>query len=274
MKEEYQKPQDHHDYDVRLMLWDIETREKTAEKWGDGQKDIIVSLFRHRLGKTCLQRYRSAPEVYRSRQARLSSAETAAALGISEAEVRRAERYLLTLYGGACLQAGRRRPRFEGAYLLFRRDVTGAVDHQMFSQKGLIGRAHCSVIPGFPIILQRNALVLNSAFQLEETIIRGVSRIISDADNGREFARLTYLGSDAHMLRLNWDTGKQIFHIHKSSTGTYLVTQDGELYANLFPSKTSSYLHEWNQRYSMHVYQPVSEDLAFLLLSFPLLRFS
>jgi len=251
------------------MLWDIESREKAAEKWGDGQKDIVVSLFRHRLDKTSLHRCRVAPEVYRLRQARLSSAETAAVLDLSEENVREIERYLLTLYGWACLRAGRRRPRFEGEYLLFRRDVTGAVDYLLLSRDGLIGRAHCPVIPGFPIILQRKALVLNSTFSPEQTI----SRIISDADSGTEFARLTYLESDVHMLRLNWDTDKRMFLIHKNRSGTYRVTQNDELYAHLFQSKTAPCLHEWSQRYSMHAYQPISEDLAFLLLSFPLLRF-
>lgn len=274
MKDEHQKTQDRHDYDFRLMLLDIERRVKNAEIFGDGQKDIVVSLFRHRLDKDCLHRCKSAaPEVYRLRLAHLSSAETAAILGISEENVRELERYLLALYGRACLRAGRRRPRFEGEDLLYRRDVTGAVDYQMCSHDGLIGRAHCAVIPGFPIVLQRNALVLNCNFPPEQTIIPGISRIISDADNGREFARLTYLGADTHMLRLNWDEDKRMFLIRKSSTGTYWVLQDDELYAQLFQPKAAPCLHEWSQRYKLHIYQPVSEDLAFLFLSFPLLRF-
>lgn len=271
---EVQQPKDPHAYDFRLMLRDIDCREKAAEKWGAGQKDVVVSLFLHRLENPRLPRCRLAREVYRLRREGLSSQETASALGISEADVRKAERYLLSLYGRSCRQAGTRRPRFEGEYLLFRRDVTGATDYRMLSRDGVIGRAHYPVTSGFPpVTLHRNALVLNSHYPAEQTIAPGVSRIIIDADNGEEYARLTYLGTDDHGLRLNWDTDKRMFHIHRIAAGAYRVTLDGELYAHLFWSKGEPARHQWEQRYKLHVYQPVADDLIFLLLSFPFLRF-
>lgn len=157
---------------------------------------------------------------------------------------------------------------------VLRQDTTGAVRYRFFHRDRLIGTAEAMVYPGFPVVLQQNGMILNSSFDPESTLFPGLTRVIADADRGCEpAAELTWQGSGEYRLTIHWDTETKIVQIRSHGEEHQFWVEDRQI-AAICPLREQRNDADWEPRWCLQSAEDLPDDLAMLLMSFPVLRFA
>lgn len=264
------------DHNLRLMLEDIDRRKAEAVRYGSGEKDWLLSRFRAGLEAG---RHREK-EVYSRLRQGLSSGQIAAELGIPEETVKDAKIRLLRLYRKSHGQNGEvSRPGeqtlgmlLEGQYRIFRRAESGRVRYRFYHRDRLLGSADAERDRDFSMVLRCGSGIYNSRLDPEQTLFPGVFRPLVDADDpAAEFARLVFRETGEHELLLSRDTGRRRIRI-LSEGNDHSFFAEGRLLARIIAPEIPQSISGWNLMGCMKVYQPVPEDLAVILLSFPIMR--
>ena len=299
-----------HDHIFRLMLKEIARMETEAEEYGGGEQDWMVSSF-HRLLKDAREyvwnpdensvwslppeelsrrnralKYRQAAMVYPLRKQGMSPAQTAAELGISEEAVREAEKKLIRLLRRTDRlmdyhpRFSQMNPRIQtlitlekGTYRVFRRKTETGVQYRFYCRDRLLGTASAGSGADFPLVLQCGALMFNSSFDPDSTIFPGVSRTVVDADDPTaDAARLTWWERDCYELRLNWEPEAVTVWIECWGENHRFYRND-RMIGEILPLQQPQHMGEWEISFCMKLCEPLSDETALLLMSFPMLRF-
>ena len=292
------------------MLRDMAMREAAAARFGDGEKDVFVSVFRDDLGpdRKVLEEYKKralsdeeeywikryerngwAADVYKLLRQGTPPEELGAALGISEEEILDAYCCLHNAYENAARRCGELpRPNnrqltpeiwthyvlLMGHYRVFRQENTGETQYRFYHKGRLMGTGSAYIVPGFPLVLRCGGLILNSKFDPSRTVVPGVSREIVDADNATAtVARLTWLGDSRYELTMNWDTGTENLEIQTDGQN-HIIYRGGRRIAAIYALTDPQRLLEWEVNYCLSTKEIFTDETALLLMSFPLLRFA
>ena len=163
---------------------------------------------------------------------------------------------------------------WQGTFRVLRQDITGAVRYRFYHRDRLIGTAEAMVYPGFPVVLQQGGRILNSSFDPEQTIFPGVSREIVDADNCSEPAAwLTWQGSGEHTLTVNWGAEPQTVRILTKDEEHQFWLEDRQI-AVICKLPQRQTISDWELRWCMQIMEEMPDEMAMLLMSFPVLRFA
>ena len=288
-----------HDRRCRLFLEDIDQQEASSTKQFSRFHDLLEQAQKSSQsavweamnalpprGLSVLrrnQRNRQAANVFVQMRQGLSPDEIAEKLGISSSAVRNEQRRLIRLYNNIVKEHHRHTADsnfqtlstlLKGTYRSFQRMDTGCNSYCFFHRDQVIGTASAQILPNFPLIIQSDGLILSSCFNPENTVFPGVIREIIDVDNSAApFARLIWKGMGIHHLQLNWDTGTVLIDI-LSEGEKHQFYQEERLIATILPMPLPQKLFDWEVRYCLQTHdQPITDQLAVMLLSFPLLRF-
>lgn len=296
--------------DLNRMLRDVAMREVAAARFGDGEKDVFVSVFHNNVGpdRKTLEEYKIralsyeeeywvkrqekngwAADVYKLLRRGTPPEELGAALGISEEEILDAYCCLHNAYEDAARRCGEL-PRLNnrqltpeiwtryvlltGHYRVFRQENTGETQYRFYNKERLMGTGSAYIVPGFPVVLRCGGLILNSKFDPSMTLVPGVSREIVDADNATAtVARLTWLGDSRYELVMNWDTGTENLEIQTDGQN-HIIYREGRRVAAIYALTDPQHLLNWEVSYCLSTKENFSDETALLLMSFPLLRFA
>lgn len=294
-----------HDHIFRLMLKEIARLEGEAAEYGGGEQDWIVSYF-HSVLKDAREsvrdpeetsltpkelarrnraaQYKAAAMVYPLRRQGKSPAQTAGALGISEEAVREAEGKLLRLFRKTTAASGCHPPAAlreartrtlvaleQGTYRVFRRKTETGMQYRFYCRDRLVGTGSGGTGAGASLVLRRGALVFySSSFDPDSTVFPGISRTVVDADDPiAEAARLTWREKGRYALRLNWDPEPVTVWIEDDR-----FFRNDRLIGEILPLQQPEKLGDWEIGFCMKPCEPLSDETALLLMSFPLLRFA
>lgn len=295
-----------HQQELQNVLKQIAQREKEARAYGAGQQDWVLAALNAALADALeygrsmdraamnalspqeislrlrAQKNRPAAEIYPLLRQGLTAPEIAAKLEIPLEAVHRAERRLVRLYrrivsrseetpsedpGGEVFHQ-----LMQGPYRIFRRWDTGVVHYRFYHRDRLLGTGSAQVLPDFPLVLRCNGLHFCSSIDPKTTIFPGVYRKITDADDpGLTAARLTWLDSCRHELRLNWDTGPVTIQIH-SREDIHRFYMEDRLIGEILPLPRKQQMLDWELFSCMRLYEALPDETAVLLMSYPLLR--
>lgn len=304
--QECRRPEDArrvHDHAFDLMLKEIDRLEAEAGAYGGGEEDWMLASF-HRvlqeageyeetgdrdlsceesLKRRHLSEYRQAAKVYPLRRKGYSPEETAAKLELSEETVSEAERKLLRLFRQKTASSGYHSPASlredrtrtllaleKGSYRIFRRKTEKGVQYRFYCRDRLIGIGSAGLGADFPLVLSCGALVFNSSFDPDSTVFPGLSRTIVDADDpAAEAARLTWLEADKYALRLNREPELVTFRVED-----HRFFRDDRPMGEILPLGQTQHMGDWELDVCMDFSEPLSDETALMLMSFPLLRFA
>jgi len=287
-----------HDHVFELMLKKIARMEEEAAEYGGGEQDWMVSSF-HRILEEARAaeessreeltprrhrtlEYRPAAMVYPLRRQGKSPAETAAELGMTEEAVREAERKLIRLFRKQTASAGCHLPASlqdartrtllaleKGSYRLFRRETETGIQYRFYCRDRLIGTGSGGSASGGSLVLRQGALIFSSSFGPDITVFPGLSRTLVDADEPvLEAARLAWLEKDRYELRLNWDSEPMTVGVE----GLRFYRNDRKI-GEILPLEQPQKMDDWEIGFCMEPCEPLSDETALTLMSFPLLRF-
>lgn len=305
--QEWKDPEDArrvHDHIFRLLLKEIARLEKEAAEYGGGEQDWRLASF-HRVLKDAGEADESGPEslppkelarrkraavykkaamVYPLRKQGMSLARTAGELGISEEDVRNAEGKLLRLFRKTTAASGCRPPAAlreartrtlaaleQGTYRVFHRKTETGIQYRFYCRDRLMGTGSGGTGAGASLVLRRGALVFySSSFDPDSTLFPGISRTVVDADDPiTEAARLIWLEPGRYELHLNWDPEPVTVRVEEDR----FFCNDRPV-AEILSLQEPQKIGEWETGFCMKPCEPLSDETALLLMSFPLLRFA
>lgn len=283
------------EHDLQLLMEEIQKREADAKRYGDGEEDVLLSVFgaclRKRNRRSRIRRKRDEirlEEVYDLLRQGLSWEMICRKMNISLEQAFDAVSDIFSCYDDAEIQTGERSvdrkqgvinmqtavTLWYGTWRVLRQDTTGAVRYRFYYRDRLVGTATAMVCPGFPVVLQQGGMILNSSFDPEQTIFPGVSREIVDADNCSEsVARLTWQGSGEHTLTVNWGAEPQTVRILTKDEEHQFWVEDRQIaLIRKLPQRQS--ISDWEVGWCLRPMEELPDEMAMLLMSFPMLRFA
>lgn len=161
-------------------------------------------------------------------------------------------------------------------YIVTRRCVTGVNEYRYYRGIEQIGKATAFLLPDYPVTLQCTGLMLRYVNDPEITRVSGISRPVFDADCGEEYARVYWDGTGRH--RLYTPFGK--FPVEYRD-GVYAFGRRDVCIAGIRTIRKGSPLHpewetvkedQWEPRMAMVTTERLPDELALLMLAFPLLQ--
>ena len=159
-------------------------------------------------------------------------------------------------------------------YRVLRSDETGAGRYRFYSGDRMIGSAHVLVQRNWPLVINCGALVFNSFYDMETTYYPGSIREIIDADDpANVVAKLIFRTVGQYELQVNFSTGLQRLQIH-SAEDTHLFYRDDAPIARITPAGDVRQKGDWNVHCRMESLEELSDELALMMLCYPLLRFA
>ena len=159
-------------------------------------------------------------------------------------------------------------------YCVLRSDVTGAGNYRFLQNHRQLATGKAPVLPDWPLVLNFGAMVLNSSFDRGRTIFPGCSRDVIDADNAADpLAKLIYRDTGHFELQVNLAAGQVCLQI-LSQERSHLFLRDGNPIARIAPPAEAHCREGWEMHYCMESREVLSDELALMMLSYPLLRFA
>ena len=160
----------------------------------------------------------------------------------------------------------------QNVYIVTRRCLTGVNEYHYFRGIHPIGDGAALVLPNFPVSIRGAGLSLRCEQEPGMTIFPGVTKPVTREDNGEVFADITWYEIGQHSL----STGRETLLI-RSCEGRYHFFRGGVLIARMgqvgkVPDLMQPLEENWKPVLAMMPLEPVSTELALLMLSFPLLQ--
>lgn len=162
------------------------------------------------------------------------------------------------------------------SYIVTRRCTTGVNEYRYYRGIEQIGKATAFVMPDYPVTLQCTGLMLRYVNDPEITRVCGISRPVFDADCGEEYARVYWDGTGRH--RLYTPFGKFLVEYRD---GVYAFGRGEACIAGSRTIRKGSVLRaewetvkdaQWEPHMAMMTTEQLPDELALLMLAFPLLQ--
>ena len=142
------------------------------------------------------------------------------------------------------------------SYYVMEESMTGVTEYSYYHGKQLLGTANAMVLPSFPVRIQGSGVMLDTEF--DKTVFPGVTRELV-APDGKPFGTVIWYGEGTHALNI---PGESL--VVKNEPGIWRFLRDGRAIAVLKRGADS--------RLTLMPNDPVRDDLALLMMSFPLLQ--
>ncbi len=159
----------------------------------------------------------------------------------------------------------------------YRISATGVWQYGFYENQQLIGQVSSLVGPNATTRIEAEGLSWYSRFEMDTTVIPGISRRVKDNKTGQEVYRLIYWRAGYYEFAADQPQGKwTMFAEHRG--GSYLFGTQGQPVTAMTERIDSA---EWRPVSSMTVepyfrttfYEEASLPLKMLVLSFPAMRF-
>lgn len=161
-------------------------------------------------------------------------------------------------------------------YITSRNCVTGVNRYRFFRNSESFGHASAFVMPDCSVSMYCTGLMLTCSRDRDMTLVPGISVGIFDGDCMEEYARVFWDGAGQHRLQtpfgciqVTYQEGMYLCHRDENLLGALCTIQKGSAY---MLSRQEAPDPDWEPRMALHVTEPLPDELALLLLSFPLVQ--
>lgn len=157
-------------------------------------------------------------------------------------------------------------------YFSTRRCITGSNEYRYFRGIEPLGEASALTMRSYPVSIRGARVTLHYTQDMNRTIFPGVHKIVHCAHTGDAFASVIWMRTGTHMLYINSEKVDI-----QCQNGVYRFSRDGREIAVMAPSRKKDAPgfpgdEHWEPQYVMMTAEPIPDQLALLMLAFPLLQ--
>lgn len=161
-------------------------------------------------------------------------------------------------------------------YIVTRRCSTGVNEYRYFRSIHAIGTGAALVLPRFPVVIASAELSLRYENDLDMTLVPGISRPILREDTGKAYARVFWDGSGKHRLHTPFGWFRiacredicVIFRENIPIAALGRIQRGSEFDFSWRKTRDA----DWEPHLTMMTTEDLPDELALLMLSFPLFR--
>ena len=157
------------------------------------------------------------------------------------------------------------------SYTMLRQCLTGVTQFRFCRGDTPIGSGSALVLPHYPLTLQLSETKLHCNRNPEITLFPGINLPITAGDPPKNWGRVIWIRHGLHRL----DTPMGTFYVRQQGEA-YRFLQEEQILGLLYPAqqgvRASQEGIEWETRLTLATSEPISDDLALLMLAFPLLQ--
>lgn len=149
--------------------------------------------------------------------------------------------------------------------------ATGVCGYAFYSDKNKICDVSSLMVPDFPVGFLNEEISWESTYDIDSTIVPGLTRYIHDKSTGKNVAGIVY--PDSGLFELADDI---LVVCHPRSS--YSFIRDKRLIAEISPYEGSAEwlpddYNEWEAQYDISLKKELDLRTKILILAFPMLRF-
>ena len=163
-------------------------------------------------------------------------------------------------------------------YFVTRHCGTGIHEYRFYRGTERIGSAAVWVLGQWDVTLRCPGGMLRFSHDPQMTVFSGCNRAVEDADSGEEYARVYWDGRGRHRIgppfgsiQVEYREGVYAFGREERCFAALCCVQKGSL---MDQTQRDFRDPEWELRMGMMTQDALPDDLAVLLMSFPLLQLS